>query len=114
MNPASGWSDAGCDVFQEGNDVVVGCFFDLADGADVEGGFLTDGVSIVSGDEFQGSHGLTGKDFDFEPNFEFALLAPNLAHAGQGISFDHRQGDSSGDGVFVKENLVKSGLGFVV
>jgi hypothetical protein len=38
----------------------------------------------------EGGEFLASEDFDFEPDFEFALLGPEPAHIGQRISFDHR------------------------
>ena len=90
MYPPGGGAYGRGDVFQERDYVVVGATFDLRDLRNGKACALTDGAGIFGGDLAEGGELLAGEDLYLEPDFELALLGPELAHFGKRISINHR------------------------
>ena len=91
VHPTGGGTDRGGDIFEEGNDVVVGALFDLEDLGEGKFGFFADGLGVSGRDLSQPGHGLTGEGFDLEPDLVFALVGPEGAHLRPGITVNHRR-----------------------
>ena len=89
MDPASRRTDGSSDVLQERDDIVIRPpldFSDLRDGkacllANLNGVFLWNLAKL--------RHRFAGEGFNFQPDFEFALVRPKLAHRRPGITIDH-------------------------
>ncbi len=93
MDPSGGIaSGISPEEIDEGRQIVVGDGFPL--------GHLfrrgSGGVSGRSGDAIgnlpQAVPGLQGEDLDILPDLELALLIPDVAHLGKGVTLNHRLG----------------------
>src|SRR5438067_13154138 len=90
MNPARGWPDRLRNVLEESDNVVIRPLLDFGDLGNRESRALANRLRIGFRDLAEFRHGLAGEDFDLEPNLEFPLLGPKLAHGSAGITIDHR------------------------
>ena len=75
-------------VGEEGDHVVPHLRLDLEDALHTEGGLLLDGGHGVGGHPAQLAVGLRGRDLHIQPALELGLLAPEVAHFGQGVTLD--------------------------
>ena len=80
VNPSGGWANAGGDVLNESNHIVVRAFFDFPNIVDIEGPLRADLGCILFRDRSQLRHRLAGEGFDLEPNFQFSFLSPKGPH----------------------------------
>ena len=90
MDPPRGRADRRRHIFKEGDDVVVGAFLDLVDLRNGEARALANLRGVRRRDLPDFRHRFAGKGFDLEPDLEFSLLGPELAHRRAGISLNHR------------------------
>ena len=90
VHPAGSGADGSRDVFQERDNVVIGPPLDLRDLGDGELRPLPDGPGVLHGNLAQCRKLLAREDFYLQPDFKFALLRPEPAHFGEGISVNHR------------------------
>jgi hypothetical protein len=79
------------DVGQKGDDVMVGGFFDLFDASGVEARISFDTFDRVIWYFTELREGFAGENLELEPLLELALLGPDAAHLGEGVTFDHRR-----------------------
>src|SRR5579864_4150397 len=89
MNPARRRTDRGRHVFQKGDDVVVRPLFDLENFGDRKPRFLADFSCVLFWDLAERGHRFASEDFDLQPDLVFALVRPDLAHLGTGITINH-------------------------
>ena len=90
MEPAAGWrADVFSDVCGKGDDVVVEGFLQLLATFQAEGGFGLHLFEIPFRHQPLTAEGFGGKQFDLQPDFQFALLAPKLAHLRARITLNH-------------------------
>ena len=90
VHPARGGTDGIGDVFQKGDDVVVGAFFNLEDLGNGKTRLGADLAGVLLRDLPEASHGFAGEGFDLEPDVVFALVGPEGSHLRSGISVNHR------------------------
>src|SRR5262245_26789298 len=90
MYPSGGGTDRRRHIFKKCDDVVVGAFLNLVDLRNGEARALANLRCVRCRDLLDFRHRFAGERFDLEPNLEFSLLGPELAHRGAGISFNHR------------------------
>src|ERR1700730_3534076 len=89
MDPTRRWSNRLRDIFDEGDDVVIGPFFNFQDFRDREACSLSNFGGVGFWNLTQFGHGLTGQYLDLEPDLKFALVRPDPAHFWSGITVDH-------------------------
>ena len=99
VHPSAGRPDVAGDVFQEGDDIVIGPFLDFRDFPEVIFSLGPDRFGIRRGDDPDFRLRLAGQGLDFEPDFVFALIRPDGGHFGSGITFDHRWRLGEGDAI---------------
>ena len=75
---------------RECDHVVLRRLLDLVDPSDVEAPLGGEIAGRFAGHDAGVGHGLGGGHFDLQPGFEAALLAPDPAHLGMGITGNHR------------------------
>src|SRR5882757_9349517 len=90
MYPPRSRADRRRYVFKECDDVVVGAFLNLVDLRNGEARALANLRCVRRRDLPDFGHRFAGKGLDLEPNLEFSLLGPELAHRRAGISLNHR------------------------
>ena len=90
MEPARIGAGELFDVGEECDDVVIGPFLNLVDLRNGEARAQANLGCVRRRDLSDFGHRFAGKDFDLEPNLEFSLLGPELAHRSAGISLNHR------------------------
>ena len=90
VNPARGRAHAGRDVFEKRDDVVIRAFLDLVDLRDRKARALPDFRRVRRRNFADLGHRFAGEGFDLEPDLEFPLLGPELAHRRAGITINHR------------------------
>ena len=93
MHPPRGRADRGGHIFKKGDDVMVGAFLDLRDLRNGEARALANLRCVRARDLPEVGHRFAGEGFDLQPDLEFALLRPELAHRRAGITLDHRSED---------------------
>src|SRR5688572_27786527 len=89
MNETRGLTDVFSEVGGEGNYIVVGSLLDFIDALD---GKLRPRFNLfqrVLGDGAHLSVDFADSNLDIQPLLESALLAPERAHFGECVSFDH-------------------------
>ena len=91
VDPARGGTDMGCHFLQKGDHIVIGAFLDLPHFLNIKGGPGPDGGSILPWNGSQFGHAFAGQDFNFEPDFQFALLRPERAHLRKRVTVNHRE-----------------------
>src|SRR4051812_47362756 len=89
MDPARRRTDRGCHVLEKGNDIMVRPLLDLRDLSNREPRLVPDRGGVLLRDLAQLRHCLAGQSLDLQPDLEFALLRPQLAHLWPGITVDH-------------------------
>src|SRR5438552_19124310 len=89
MNPARGWPNRIGDVFEKGDDIVVSALLDLRNFWNGETRPLSNFHRVLFWNLTELGHRLAGKQFDFQPDLEFVLVRPNVAHLRPGITIDH-------------------------
>jgi len=89
MNPASRRPDRRCDIFEERDDIMIRALLDLEDFRNRKPRFLSNLVGILFGNLAELGHCFASKQFDLQPDLIFALIRPDLAHLGTGITIDH-------------------------
>ena len=90
MDPARGRSDASRHIFEKCDDIVIRALLDLVDLRNGEVRALANLHRVRLRDLPDLRHRFAGESFDLEPNLEFSLLGPELAHRRAGISINHR------------------------
>src|SRR5438045_5869940 len=113
MNPPRGWPYRFCDIFKEGDDVVIRSLFDLRDLRNREPRAIPNFRRVFFRNLAKLSHRLAGEHFSLEPNLEFAFVRPDLAHFWPGITIDHfRKIKASGEREkrFMYKKVVRSKL----
>ena len=94
MNPTSGWTNGRCHILKKGDNVVIRTALVFGDLRDGKSGSLTNGTGILGGNLTAGSQLLASENLDLEPDFELALLGPELAHFRKRISINHNTGEN--------------------
>src|SRR3984893_1112968 len=89
MDPTRGRSDRLRHIFEESDDVVIGPFLDLQNFRDRKARTLSDFCSVAFGNLAELGHGFASQHLDLEPDLKFALIRPDPAHFGSGITVDH-------------------------
>src|SRR4051812_23211975 len=89
MDPARRRTDRRGDVLEKGNDIMVRPLLDLRDFSDREPRLLPDGGRVLLRDLAQLRHRLARQSLNLQPDLEFTLLRPQLAHLWPGITVDH-------------------------
>ena len=89
MQPARRRPDLLGDRRRERDDVVLGDLLDFLDARDVERAALADVARGLGGHDAGGRHGLGGGDFDQQPGFVPALVAPDAPHFGVRVAWNH-------------------------
>src|SRR6188474_550 len=89
MYPPRGRADRRRHIFKECDDVMVGAFLDLVDLRNGKACALANLRGVRWRDLPDFGHRVAGESFDLEPNLEFSLLGPELAHRRAGISLNH-------------------------
>lgn len=75
---------------QKCDDVVLYFALNLVDPANIEAAACFRGLGSLFGDEAEFCHGLSGFNFDLEPNSEFVLWLPDVGHLGTAVARNHR------------------------
>src|SRR4051794_28917536 len=89
MHPARGRADGRRDILQKRDHIVIGSLLDLRDLRNRKPRAFPDFLRIGSRNLSQGRHRLAGQRLDLEPDFEFPLFRPQLAHLRAGVTLDH-------------------------
>ena len=89
MNPTRGRADGCGDVLEKSDHVVVRSFLDLVDLGNRKFRALPDLFRVGFWNLTERSHCFAGKNFDLEPDLEFPLLRPKVAHGSAGITINH-------------------------
>ena len=83
----------GADVLGDGrrerDDVVLRGLLDFFDAGDVERAALADVAGGFGGDDAGARHRVGGCNFNLQPRFVLALVAPDATHLGVRIPLDH-------------------------
>ena len=75
---------------REGDDVVLGDFFDGFDARDIEGAALANVSRRIGRYDAGPRHGFCCGDFNLQPGLVLALVAPDATHFRVGVPPDHR------------------------
>src|SRR4051812_27563503 len=90
MDPARRRTDRRGDVLEKGDDIMVRPLLDLPDFSNREPRLFSDGGGVLLRDLAQLRHRLARQSLNLQPDLEFSLLRPQLAHLWPGITVDHR------------------------
>ena len=89
MEPASVRANDFGDGCGEGDDVVLDLGLDLKNTINVEVGALADGLGGFLGHDAGGSQRFGGGNLHGQPGAKTVFVAPNAAHLGPGITWNH-------------------------
>src|SRR5436190_1107475 len=88
---AGGRTDVFRHIGREGDDIVVERAFELFTAVQTQGGARLDLLEIFFGDQAIDGKGFTGEQLNLEPDFEFALFAPDFPHHRPRVALDHEE-----------------------
>ena len=80
MNPTRSRANGSGDIFKKGNDIVVCPLLDLENLRNRKTRPLSNFSRVLFRDLAELGHGFAGEQFDLEPDLEFALVGPDIAH----------------------------------
>jgi len=89
MDPARRGPHAGRNILKKCDNVVIGALLNLVNLRRREAGALPNFHRIGRRDFPDRGHRFAGENFDLEPDLEFPLLRPKVAHGSAGITINH-------------------------